>query len=589
MSQGLGTQPRGSGANAFDVAILGTGLTGTILGAILARNGVRTLLIEQAVHPRFAIGESTVPETTFQFRILAARYGVPEIGHLSTFNRVRRNIGTTCGVKRNFSFVFHRPDEPQRAKESAQLPTLSPPMGPDVHLFRQDVDGYMLSVAASYGATIRQRTDVTDIAFHDHGVKLRTRDGATLEAEFVVDAGGINAPVAKALGLRHEVPQQQTHSRSIFTHMHGVLPFDACMKGREHGLPSPLSQGTLHHLFDGGWMWVIPFYNHPSSTNRLCSVGLNLDPRRHPPTGLPPEEEFRRFIARFPAIKQQFADAVAIRDWTSTGRMQFSSTRVVGDRFCLMPHAYALVDPLFSSGLGISMGAINSLAWRLIEAKKDGDYSAERFAVVEQRVKHNFEYFDQLVSRSYLAFSDFEVWNSWYKVWMLAGMYGAAGMLDVLGAYYRSGSIESFDLCERTPYNYIQASEMPLYIPVFAAASREMDAYGESRQPASETARHIYDLVAASNLWPKPWGGPERRHPGNFTVPMLVPLIAWIKRGAPDYLRQHYFNQFQIQDVLKMVAVEGKAELGYSSELLSSLTRDLATGYNHDWRRFLNR
>ena len=571
-------------ANSFDVAILGSGITGSILAAILARNGVRTLLIEQAVHPRFAIGESTVPETTFQFRILAARYGVPEIAHLSTFNRVRRNIGTTSGVKRNFSFVFHRPGEPQRPRETAQLPTLSPPMGPDVHLFRQDVDAYMLTVAATYGATVRQRTDVTDIAFRAHGVELRTRQGTTYEAKYVVDAGGIKAPVAHQLGLRDEIPNLRTHSRSIYTHMLGVKPFDACMAPqKEHDLPSPLSQGTLHHLFEGGWMWVIPFNNHSSSTNRLVSVGLNLDPRVHPPTGLPPEEEFKRFVARFPAMKDQFADARPIREWVATDRLQFSSKQVVGDRFALMPHACSFVDPLFSSGLGISMGAINAMAWRLIEAKKDDDYSGARFAPVEARVKQNIDYFDRLVSRSYSAFSNFDVWNAWYKLWMLAGMYGAAGMLDVLGAYYRSGKTASLELCEQAPYDCIQASQMHLYVPVFDAACSQIDAYAAGRQPARATADRIFDGVAKSNLWPKPWGSPERRHPGILTVPKLVPLIAWIKTGAPDYLREHYFNRFQIQDVVRMAATDWSTELGYTSGLMKTLSRDFVKGYNHDW------
>jgi FADH2 O2-dependent halogenase len=96
------------------------------------------------------------------------------------------------------------------------------------------------------------------------------------------------------------------------------------------------------HLFDGGWMWVIPFNNHPSSTNQLCSVGLNMDPRRHPKPDLPPEQEFRAFIRSFPAMAQQFEKAIAIREWVSSDRLQFSSTRAVGDRYCLIPHAFAL-------------------------------------------------------------------------------------------------------------------------------------------------------------------------------------------------------------------------------------------------------
>ena len=573
-----------SRSSSYDVAILGTGNTGTILGAILARHGVRTVLVEQGVHPRFAIGESTVPETTLQFLLVGTRYDVPEIANLSSFNKVRRNICTTSGVKRNFSFVFHRPDEPLRPEESSQTPTVSPPIGPDVHLFRQDIDAYMLSVAVGYGAAVRQRTDVTEVKIHPEKVELRTRDGAIIEAKYVVDAGGIKAPVAHALGLRHETPKQRTHSRSIYTHMHGVQPFDACSPPEENGLPSPLSQGTLHHIFDGGWMWVIPFDNHPSSTNRLCSVGLQLDPRKHPRTGDAPADEFKRFVSRYPAMKKQFANAVAFRDWTATDRLQFSSERVCGDRFFLMPHAFAFVDPLFSSGLGISMGAINGMAWRLIAAKKDGDYSGRRFEPVEERVMHNFDYFDRLVSCSYVAFSDFEVWNAWYKVWLVAGIYGAAGMLDVLGAFYRSGDVAGFELCEKAPYDYIQASQMHLVAPVFAAATKEIDALERGDQAAKETARNLFSIVSRSNLWPRPWGSPERRHPGVLTVPKLLPLIAWIKRGAPDFVREHYFNRFKFQDVVRMTVRECASELGHSGGNIARLARDFAKGYNDDWR-----
>lgn len=53
----------------------------------------------------------------------------------------------------------------------------------------------------------------------------------------------------------------------------------------------------LHHIFKGGWLWIIPFNNHRASTNPLCSVGLQLDPRLYPQReDLTPEEEFRAFI-----------------------------------------------------------------------------------------------------------------------------------------------------------------------------------------------------------------------------------------------------------------------------------------------------
>ena len=73
-----------------------------------------------------------------------------------------------------------------------------------------------------------------------------------------------------------------------------VRPFDECL---EAGAPRPplaaWHQGTLHHIFREGWMWVIPFNNHPESTNPVVSVGLQLDPRRRPKPAGDPLDEFK--------------------------------------------------------------------------------------------------------------------------------------------------------------------------------------------------------------------------------------------------------------------------------------------------------
>ncbi|MBC2908372.1 FAD-dependent oxidoreductase, partial [Streptomyces sp. PSKA01] len=158
-------------------------------------------------------------------------------------------------------------------------------------------------------------------------------------------------PLAQKFGVREEPSRLRHQSRSLFTHMIGVKPYEDTLPQGTHQNPSPWSEGTLHHLFEGGWMWVIPFDNHPLSTSPLCSVGINLDPRIHPvPEGLSPEEEFRAFIARFPDIAPQFEGAVATRDWVRTGRLQYSSKQTVGYRWCLTSHAAGFVDALFSRG-----------------------------------------------------------------------------------------------------------------------------------------------------------------------------------------------------------------------------------------------
>ena len=112
-----------------------------------------------------------------------------------------------------------------------------------------------------------------------------------------------------------------------------------------------LAEGTLHHIFEGGWLWVIPFNNHAKSTNPLCSVGLMLDPRYYPiREEISPEEEFWQFIARFPTIKRHLAGARPVRSWIRTHRIQYGAKKIVGDRFCLLGHAAGFYRPTLLQG-----------------------------------------------------------------------------------------------------------------------------------------------------------------------------------------------------------------------------------------------
>lgn len=579
------TSTTSRGSNRYHVAILGTGIGGTILGAILAKHGLRVLLLEQGVHPRFAIGESTVPETTMLFRLLAMRYGVPEIAYLSNHQSASRYVTSGCGVKRSFSFVYHRRDEPQRPEESTQFPTLAPPLGPDVHLFRQDIDAFMLATAASYGAVVHQRTETTDVSFDDHGVKIRTSRGATFEADYVVDAGGIQSLLAKLLDLRETPCSFRTRSRTIYTHMLGVTPYDAICDRAEHGLPSPLSQATLHHLFQGGWMWVIPFNNHPRSTNQLVSVGLTLDIDRYPRTSLPPDQEFSQFIRSYPKIAQQFERATAIREWTGTDRLQFSSKRAVGDRFCLLPHAANFVDPLFSSGLGVTMATINLLAGRLIKAASDGDYSAARFSDIDLWMKRNMGYYDRLVAGSYASFHSFQLWNAWTRLWMIGGLYGPVGVMEMFQRYELAKDRSSLTVCEEFPYRGVQGSELPEFIAVFDAAERELDAFRTGAQTDEQAARRIFTLVQECGLWPEPWGPlvPERRHPGTFTFGQLIRTGLWLRSRGRENVRKHYFLSARISGSVSLITNEIGAELRHAGRGLATLARDFVVDWNRDW------
>lgn len=416
----------------FDVAIIGSGIAGSALAAILAKHGQRVVLFEAKSHPRFAIGESLILETSEMMRALAYFYDLPELAYFSTENFLPF-AGSTHGVKRHFGFLHHEVGQLQNPAHTLQAIIPGEPHGHELHLYRQDTDYFMLSTAIGYGVEVRQNSPVRDIEVQADGVVLQPAGGDPIKASFVVDAGGFRSLLAQKFDLRDY--DLETYSRGLFTHMVGVPCYHQTGRSQaEYGLPFRMSEGTLHHVFDGGWLWVIPFDNHAESTNPLCSVGLLLDPRCYPPRDdLTPEEEFFTFIERFPEIANHFADARAVRAWTRAGRLQYSSNQVIGDRWALLGHAAGFIDPLFSKGLYASLSAVFVLAHQLIGAKKSGDYATAAFADLDRMTRRSVRSADRLIANSYRSFKNHRLWQVYAVMWLL-GAYTELVKLNMMRA-----------------------------------------------------------------------------------------------------------------------------------------------------------
>lgn len=401
----------------YDVAIIGTGIGGSTLAAVLARQGLSVLVFEAGVHPRFTIGESMILETSEVMRALAEYYDVPELAYFSSENYYNY-IGTQHGVKRHFSFLHHTPGQHQDPRQSLQAVIPKLPYGHEIHIHRQDSDYLLTTVATSYGATVLQATPVRDIEVAPELVTIKT-DKADYHAKYIVDAGGMKSILAEKYGWRHR--NLQAHTRTIYTHMVDVPCFNTVGPSREqYGHPYRVSAGTLHHIFKGGWLWVIPFNNHARATNPLCSVGLQLDPRIYPTrSDLSPEEELLEFIAQFPDIRAQFQHARPVRAWTRIDRLQYAAHHVVGDRVALLAHAAGFIDPLYSKGLYTTHMGVMVLADLLLKAQQTGDFSAAAFAPLEEITLGYIRMHDRLVANSFKAWGNYKLWGVYSVLWLL--------------------------------------------------------------------------------------------------------------------------------------------------------------------------
>lgn len=524
--------PNGQDRVDHDVVILGSGLAGTMTAACLARNGVDVLVIDAGQHPRFAIGESTIPYTSMMMRLVSERYGVPEIKWLTTFESVQAHISTNCGVKRNFGFIYHDPGRSHNPQQTNEFP-IPKITHTENHFFRQDVDQWMLGVALKYGAQVRQRTKVVNVEVDDAGVTLTPEQGEPVRCKFVIDASGYRSVLAQKFSLREQPTRLRAHSRAVFTHMVGVQPFEKTMPRGVHKNPSPWSEGTLHHLFPGGWMWVIPFDNHPRSTSPVCSVGINLDPRIHPKPDCAPEKEFEGFLDILPDVRKQFVGARAIRDWVSTPRLQYSSRQTVGYRWCLTSHAAGFIDALFSRGLENTMEIINSLVHRVIDAVRDDDFSVERFEYIQELEQSLLDFNDDLVANAYTSFQSWNLWDAWFRVWSLGQILATFEINRAYAKYLDHRDMAALEhLARIEPHGSIP--DYPPARELFKAVNKRVQAVQNGQVDAEVAATQIFDLLSKADFVPPAFGLTDRNNRWyNATSGKVLKTLLWARREAP--------------------------------------------------------
>jgi tetracycline 7-halogenase / FADH2 O2-dependent halogenase len=423
------------------------------------------------------------------------------------------------------------------------------------HLFRQDSDSYMFHVAARYGCTTRQNWRAVDIDLDEDGVTVTGQNGEMFRGRYLIDASGFRSPLADKLDLRETPARFKHHSRSLFNHYIGVKPFDEVSRHPvSRRPPSPWHQGTLHHLIERGWFWIIPFDNHKDSRNPLCSVGLTFDERTYPkPTDLTPEEEFNYYLARYPAIKRQFEGAHKVREWVSTDRLQYSSKQSVGYRWCLMSHAAGFIDPLYSRGLSNTFEVVNALMYRILGALKDDDFSVERFRYVEELERGLLHYNDELVNSSFIAFSNFELWNAVFRVWGFSTTLGGMRLARARLRYQINRDDQVFRDLEKTPYTGLWLPESDRLKELLESTAEACEKYEAGVLDASTAAESIFALIQDSDIVDPAfgWKDPDQHFIDPSTLKM-VKFMYWAStQGAPE---MRHFGVENLRSVVKVAS-----------------------------------
>lgn len=543
-----------------DVCVLGSGLFGSAIATILARQGLRTLLIDDGIHPRFAIGESTISQTTVTWRAIARHFDVPELAALSRRDELAKHIGPVCGLKHNFGFVYNKEGRDYEEEETHQFGVPSV-VGVEAHFYRQDVDAWVAQLAVAYGAEAWWGSRVTELEPGPRDVRIFTKNNREARARFVVDATGHASPIARQFGFREDPCTLKTHSRSYFTHMIGVKHLEDIVPGAR-ALPYRWSQGTLHQVIPDGWMWIIPFDNFEGSTNPRCSVGVHVDPRAWPMDGRSAEAELADLGRRFPLIARQLADARAVRPWVSTPRIQYNSTRISGDRFVLASHAAGFIDALYSRGMANSTSAIFCIARRLLRARDEGS-SEPPFSDLDAPHTRLIRDNDDLVHGSYVATRSYPMWNAWLRIW--ATFMGMRTLQTLVGLekLKATGDASMLDgtLSWKERHPAVERYDEQIFRP--AIALKERVAAGEL--DPLDAGRAIFELLQAHDLGPiaNKASFPQNRYHGKQSAAELLAEARWFFQSP-----ENVFKTFH-SDFTRYAAQTATSRLNPSAKLSS--------------------
>lgn len=308
-----------------DVLVIGGGPAGCTAAALLAQRGRSVTVLEKDSHPRFHIGESLLPKNLDLFQKLGIMEEVRAIGvHKPGAEFVSDRTGRSC----RFTFAD----------------ALGPEKGFSYQVPRAPFDQLLFRNAAAKGATMLEKTRVTDVTFGAKGeratVTAKTADGATqtFRPRYVLDASGRDTFLANR--TTDKTINKYNNTAAVYAHYKGV-----------ERRPDNYEGYITIHLAEDGWFWLIPL---PDDTMSVGFVGNQTVWKDR--TGTVAEVLDQR-IANSPTVSARMVGAERVSEIHTAGNYSYRAMQGHGDQYLMIGDSFGFVDPMFSTGVLLAMTA----------------------------------------------------------------------------------------------------------------------------------------------------------------------------------------------------------------------------------------
>lgn len=317
-----------------DVAIIGSGLAGTLLARQLRRAlpSLDVAVFEKEPVASFKVGESTVE--------LASNYLIRRLG-LSSY-LYERHL-----PKNGLRFFFDTPDRDAPLERMSEIGSTSLPFHPSFQINRARLEMDLRRVNVEDGIAVHTGT-VADLDLGTGGAPHRfaVTDGSAggpWRCRWLVDASGRSHLIVRSRGLR--VPENDHAIAAVWGRFTGLLDIDALEANdfRTRVRHSSRMLSTTHFCYPGYWIWLIPL------RDGIISVGV-VGERHILDRSARSADGFRAFLDRHAAVRAILARG-ALVDHGSYAHLAYGTQRYFSaDRWALTGEAGSFADPFYSPG-----------------------------------------------------------------------------------------------------------------------------------------------------------------------------------------------------------------------------------------------
>lgn len=338
-----------------DVLVIGGGPAGSMAATYLSQKGYDVVLLERQKHPRPHIGENLIPhfwKYTDLAKVsdkIAAEGFVRKAGGTVAWNGSIRQMEF-----KNFGYSRS-----------------------GFHVERERFDHILLNHAREQGVQVFEEVSVLKVDLNGEGELqnityrlVQDKTTAQISCQFIVDASGQSAVIARQLGIR--TVDESFRFMSIWGYFKNskyvgvdgkAHPYEDMSKVR------PMTfQTAIREAGDWAWSWHIPLREN-------TSVGLVL-PIEFMKTviqsGQSWESYFLQKCYEIPILNQLLADAQFCQgSFSKIQDYSYRMTKVAGSGFFLIGDAAGFIDPIFSIGVILGMYSAYIAAWAIDRCFKD--------------------------------------------------------------------------------------------------------------------------------------------------------------------------------------------------------------------------